>query len=371
MPNPIDAILAQIERGNQKRKANALNDIFAKSYEPGASIPFVDEQAQAMGLPQEPGMIAGNQPGRINVQNALAQMAQSKEPGFAMQAFQLQQDMDKQELEKQKAIKSSGAGPMDVQETLWYMQQPPETQKQHLALKRAQQLMNLGGTQAVLDQTTGQISQSYQVTPKPDQMPSFQGAQSRAKKEGTMEGEQSAELSEMEANLPRIEIVAGQLSELGNKSTYTTSGKIYDVVRKEAGLQTREAAIARKEYISKVDNEVLPLLRQTFGSAFTQKEGESLKATLGDADASPEEKDAVLRSFIDSKRAQVETQKRKLGMSAKEYAGVTKVTSQSDKQNPKNTSYKVNGLTKGPDGRMYLIRSLKSDGTPDEVIPAQ
>ena len=48
MPNPMDAILARIERGNQRRKANALNDIFAKSYEPGASIPFVDEQAQAL-----------------------------------------------------------------------------------------------------------------------------------------------------------------------------------------------------------------------------------------------------------------------------------------------------------------------------------
>ena len=87
MPNPMDAILARIERGNQRRKANALNDIFAKSYEPGASIPFVDEQAQAMGLPQELGMVAGYQPGRINEQNALAMMAQSKDPGMAMQAY--------------------------------------------------------------------------------------------------------------------------------------------------------------------------------------------------------------------------------------------------------------------------------------------
>ena len=94
MATPMDLILSTIERKNQQRKANALNDIFAKSYEPGAAIPFVDESAEAMGLPQEPGMISGFKPGRINVQNALAQMAQSKEPGFAMQAFQLQQDMD-------------------------------------------------------------------------------------------------------------------------------------------------------------------------------------------------------------------------------------------------------------------------------------
>src|SRR4030065_990680 len=106
MPNPMDAILARIERGNQQRKMNALNDIFAKSYEPGAAIPFVDEQAQAMGLPQEPGMVAGYEPGRINEQNALARMVQSKDPGMALQAYQLQQQMDLRKPEQEKLRKS-------------------------------------------------------------------------------------------------------------------------------------------------------------------------------------------------------------------------------------------------------------------------
>ena len=78
-------------------------------------------------------------------------------------------------------------------------------------------------------------------------------------------------------------------------------------------MNPRESAIARKEYIAKVDNEVLPLLRQTFGAQFTQKEGESLKLTLGDPNATPEEKDAVLRSFIDAKRSQIETKNRRIG----------------------------------------------------------
>lgn len=361
MPNPMDAILSRIQAGKDQRRMNALNDIFAQSYEPSRTeTPMFGPTQTGEALP--PVVTTG--PGRFNEQNALALMAQSKDPGMAMQAFQLQQQMDARELEKQK-IKSNHGGPMSIQETLWFLQQPKEVQNQHLALKRAQQVMNLGGTQATLDPTTGQIAQSFQVTPKPEQMPAFQGAQARSKKEGTMAGEQSADLSEMEANLPRLEIVAGQLSKLGKNSTYTVSGKMYDIARKETGLQPRDAAIARKEYISKVDNEVLPLLRQTFGAQFTQKEGESLKATLGDPDATPEEKDAVLKSFIDSKRAQVETQRRrKLGMSAKEYAGVTDIsTGPSQDTNPtQKPTRKIGDIVNTKNGRL-LIEGINPDGS--------
>ena len=78
-------------------------------------------------------------------------------------------------------------------------------------------------------------------------------------------------------------------------------------------MDVGEGAVARKEYITRVDNEILPLLRQTFGAQFTQKEGEALKATLGDPDASPQEKDAVLKSFIQTKKAQVATTRRRIG----------------------------------------------------------
>lgn len=104
MPNPMDAILSRISEGNRRRQENALNEIFAKSYEPGAAVPFVDEGAQAFGLLQEPGMVAGYKPGRINPQNALAQMAQSKEPGFALKAFAMQEKMDAARAEQQKPI---------------------------------------------------------------------------------------------------------------------------------------------------------------------------------------------------------------------------------------------------------------------------
>ena len=159
------------------------------------------------------------------------------------------------------------------------------------------------------------LIESYAVTPKPGEMPDFRGAQNAAEAAGTEQGKQEALFKDMGASLPRLEQVVSQLSELGKTATYTKTGQAYNAARRELGMQPPDSAIARKEYISKVDNEVLPLLRQTFGAQFTQREGESLKLTMGDPDASPSEKEAVLRSFIDSKRAQIDSMRSRLGKS--------------------------------------------------------
>ena len=178
---------------------------------------------------------------------------------------------------------------------------------------RAPQTISLGGTQAVLG-TGGEINQQYPVTPKPEQMPAFKQQQAEATATGSAIGTATAtattELAEMQARLPRLEQVAAELSALGKAATYTYAGQGVDFAARQSGFGATEGAIARAEYISKVDNEVLPLLRQTFGAQFTVQEGESLKATLGDANKSPEEKDAVLRSFVGNKIAEIETKAR-------------------------------------------------------------
>ena len=78
------------------------------------------------------------------------------------------------------------------------------------------------------------------------------------------------------------------------------------------GMSTA-GAVARAEYIATVANEILPLLRQTFGAAFTAAEGESLKATLGDPNSSPAEKDAQLKAFIAAKERQIRSKQRRVG----------------------------------------------------------
>lgn len=147
--------------------------------------------------------------------------------------------------------------------------------------------------------------------------PALQGRISGAKATGTETGKATGEaitnLADINSMMPRFESLTKELSDLGKKATYTMAGQAVDAGKRQLGMKVGDPAVARKEYISKVDNEVLPLLRQTFGAAFTVEEGKSLRATLGDADASPEEKDAMLRTFIQTKKQQVESLQRRTG----------------------------------------------------------
>lgn len=109
------------------------------------------------------------------------------------------------------------------------------------------------------------------------------------------------EAARMAASLPGLLDVAEELGKLGEKATYTMGGQAWDATMRELGQEPSEGALARTEYMAMVDNQVLPLLRETFGAAFTVQEGESLRATLGAPDKSPKEKQAVLDAFIKQK----------------------------------------------------------------------
>lgn len=119
-------------------------------------------------------------------------------------------------------------------------------------------------------------------------------------------GEDTATYESMSSKMPGLETVVAKLDDLSNKATYTLAGQAVDWTRAQSGGVPREAAVARAEYTAIVDNQILPLLRDTFGAQFTAKEGETLRATLGDPNKSPPEKQAVLRSFIEQKRRDIE-----------------------------------------------------------------
>lgn len=155
--------------------------------------------------------------------------------------------------------------------------------------------------------------QAYEIKPKASEMPDFRAAQTAAVEGVKSERERESELADLEATYPRLMALVDELSGLGEKATYTLAGQLANTARRQLGMDPGEGAIARREYIAKVDNEILPLLRSTFGAQFTEREGQSLKATLGDPDASPQEKDAVLRSFIKSKYEQIQTKARRAG----------------------------------------------------------
>lgn len=127
------------------------------------------------------------------------------------------------------------------------------------------------------------------------------------------EGADSASLESLSSKMPSLEKVVSELDTLSNEATYTGAGKALDWVIGQTGMAPRNSAVARAEYIAKVDNQILPLLRDTFGAQFTVKEGETLRSTLGDPDKTPAEKQVVLKAFIEQKRRDVDALKVRTG----------------------------------------------------------
>lgn len=130
------------------------------------------------------------------------------------------------------------------------------------------------------------------------------------------------EYNNMVSKIPELEETVNTLGNLAQDATYTWIGRAYDTANRELAGRSTKGGTARTEYEAVINNQILPLLRDTFGAAFTQKEGESLKATLGDVNKTPEEKQAVLNSFINQKKASIESKYRKL-QSYKQGAGAS------------------------------------------------
>lgn len=131
--------------------------------------------------------------------------------------------------------------------------------------------------------------------------------------EGKSQAETQSEYNSITSKMPGLYQVVDRLSGLADKATYTTGGQMLDWGMKELGMDPREAAVARAEYTAIVDNQILPLLRDTFGAQFTAEEGLRLAKTLGDPDKSPTEKHALLRAFIEQKERDIQGLSTRLG----------------------------------------------------------
>lgn len=127
-----------------------------------------------------------------------------------------------------------------------------------------------------------------------------------AEKEATARGETLTELKRAEAAFPGLLDAVGQLKELAPIATSTFGGRVFDTAIRETGFGATKGGTARSKFVAIINNQVLPLLRETFGAAFTEREGETLKATMGDPNTSPTEKLVQLDAFIDQKRRNIE-----------------------------------------------------------------
>ena len=143
-----------------------------------------------------------------------------------------------------------------------------------------------------------------------------------AKAEGKTEGKLTAETLDVYTSqlskVPELNKTVEELGKLSDIATYTKAGLSRDAFLRQVDRKMSEGGIARAKYIAMVDNQILPLLKDTFGASFTVEEGKSLKATLGDPNATPGEKKAKLKAFIDQKITTLESTGRKLGYKKEE-----------------------------------------------------
>jgi hypothetical protein len=135
----------------------------------------------------------------------------------------------------------------------------------------------------------------------------------REKTLGKLEAKDITQFKGITSKLPELEQNISELKGLAKKATFTIGGQAKDFFQRQRGITT-PGAQARTEFEAIVNNQVLPLLKDTFGAAFTQKEGETLKATLGDLNKSPEEKIAVLDRFIEQKKKDISSLGKKIGV---------------------------------------------------------
>jgi hypothetical protein len=145
-------------------------------------------------------------------------------------------------------------------------------------------------------------------------LPKIRGEIKQAETQAAARGEKLTELQRMQAAYPGLQEVVQKLGTLADAATYTMTGRGLDLLAKELGFGSTKGATARSMIVAVVDNQVLPLLRDTFGAAFTVAEGDSLRASLLDVNATPEQKKAVLQAFIEQKRRDIETKQREVGL---------------------------------------------------------
>ena len=208
-----------------------------------------------------------------------------------------------------KAAAGGEGAPSNVREWEYFNKLDPEAKGQYLRMKRANPYLDIGTGFVQPDPLNPGTPAGPEIV-KDNFKPAYDAAAGTAGAKVDVETQTAAD--SLASKLPGLKTVVGELSQLANTATYTQTGQLIDTIARETGAVPGEAAIARTKYIAMVDNQVLPLLRDTFGAAFTVKEGETLRATLGDPNKAPAEKQAILEAFIAQKVRDLEALRARL-----------------------------------------------------------
>lgn len=288
-------MLAMAQTADAIERDRKLRNVLSQAYTP--ELP----QTEAMGPTRGGEALAPypTQAGGMDMKKALGAMY---EGGLGPEALKLE-----------SRDKAGGGLPATVQEWQYYNALKPKEKEEYLRMKRSQKFLDIGEgfvAPSMVDPTTTEVV--AERTLKPTEEPEYLAEKAETAVAAKALAGEKTSLADLEAGLPALKDVTAKLSRLGKVATFTKTGQAVDIAARQTGIATK-GAVARAEYIATVANEILPLLRQTFGAAFTAAEGESLKATLGDPDSSPEEKDAQLKAFIAAKERQIRSKQRRVG----------------------------------------------------------
>lgn len=173
---------------------------------------------------------------------------------------------------------------------------------------------DVAASQAIIKGAEAGATEEAKQTQQLAFKPRIAKAVALAKAEASRKGEVLSNIGQMKAALPGLTDVMEQLKELAPVATSTLAGRGFDLFVKEAGFGSTKGADARAKFIAVINNQVLPLLKPTFGAAFTVEEGKELKATMGDPNATPSQKIEQLNAFIAQKIRDIESAERELGV---------------------------------------------------------
>jgi len=168
-------------------------------------------------------------------------------------------------------FKSGSDLPSDVQSTQWLMGQPEDVRALHLKNKRGDQVINLGGSQLVRD-PMGRVTNTFSVTPKPQDMPGFKKKVASSAQEGkATESRAQDQISrglEISKGIPALNRGISLLEDI------ETGGidKAQLVAKQVFGIESADEG----ELSNLLGKAVLSQLRETFGAQFTASEGAQL-----------------------------------------------------------------------------------------------
>ena len=225
-------------------------------------------------------------------------------------------------LAQQRINKGMSASQREFNANIVMAQDPNATQFERDSAKRAlggmakvsdtaaeRAATDAGLGQAIVNQKTAEAeaTETGKSKAKLKYGPQITKAVKLAEKAAIERGDVLNDLDRMTAALPGVRDAVSQLKELAPLTTTTWGGAVWDAAVKQTGFGATKGSTALAKFQAIVDNQVLPLLKPTFGGSFSVQEGESLKATLGDASASPAEKLATLDAFINQKERDIQS----------------------------------------------------------------